>query len=110
MATRDRGRPKNKKTSTSPDDDEVAHDLQINFSIIDQDGRHMYFKVHHDFELIKVFKDFCQRRNLEYEIMQFLYDGTHLKGNHTPKMLNMEDGAEIYAARHQLGGGVDMGY
>ncbi|KAG5015376.1 hypothetical protein AAZX31_08G109100 [Glycine max] len=104
MAT-SRGRPPKRK---SPDDNEATDNIQINFSIIDQDGRHMYFKVNHNLELIKVFKDFCERKNLEYETMQFLCDGIHIKGKHTPKMLNMEDDAEIFAATHQVGGGGDM--
>ncbi|KAK7346033.1 hypothetical protein VNO80_20546 [Phaseolus coccineus] len=99
MATR--GRP-GKNSAV----DETSKDIQINLLVTDQDGRHMYFKVSQELELTKVFKEFCERRNLELHTMHFSYDGTHIRGNQTPKLLNMEDGAEIFAARHQLGGGV----
>ncbi|KAL9327409.1 hypothetical protein ACSQ67_008054 [Phaseolus vulgaris] len=97
-----RGRPR----KNSAVDDETSKDVQINLLVTDQEGRHMYFKVSQELELKKVFKEFSERRNMELHTMQFLYDGTHIRGKQTPKLLNMEDGAEIFAARHQLGGGV----
>ncbi|KAK8471675.1 hypothetical protein PHAVU_003G291050 [Phaseolus vulgaris] len=66
----------------------------------------MYFKVSQELELKNVCKEFFERRNMELHTIQFLYDDTHIRGKQTPKLLNMEDGAEIFAARHQLGGGV----
>ncbi|CAJ1939140.1 unnamed protein product [Sphenostylis stenocarpa] len=98
MATK--GRPRKKSPVH-----EASEDIQINLLVTDQDGHHMYFKVTKDLELMKVFKEFCERKNLELRSMQFLHEGTHIKGNQTPNLLNMEDGAEIFAARHQLGGG-----
>lgn len=49
----------------------------------------MFFNVNQDVRLIKVFKSYCDKFNLEYETMQFLYDGVYVKGErHTPKMVS----------------------
>ncbi|TKY59987.1 Small ubiquitin-related modifier 2 [Spatholobus suberectus] len=91
------------KRKSPPDvpNDIIFMDLSIRF----QDGRRLFFKVNQDLELSRVFRDFCDRKKLEYETLQFIYEGSHINGRQTPKMLNMENGAEIFAARHQLGGG-----
>ncbi|RDX72612.1 Small ubiquitin-related modifier 2, partial [Mucuna pruriens] len=89
---------------------EIRQILSSHFYVLcctpSKEGRQLFFKVVQDLELVKVFKDFCDRRNMEYETVRFLYDGAHINGRQTPKMLNMENGAEIFAARQQLGGGV----
>ncbi|XP_061373029.1 small ubiquitin-related modifier 2-like [Gastrolobium bilobum] len=88
--------------------DEVAADIiYVAFSIRGQDGRQLFFKVNQDSKLIRVFRDYCHRLNLEFETMNFLYEGSYVNGKrHTPKKLNMKNGDEILAARHQTGGGV----
>ncbi|KAK7359273.1 hypothetical protein VNO77_01226 [Canavalia gladiata] len=87
--------------------DEVVNDItHISLSIKSMDGRQLYFRVNQDTQLLKVFKEYCERKELEFDTMQFLYEGSHVRGRDTPKTLNMENGAEIYAARHQIGGGV----
>ncbi|XP_020208707.1 small ubiquitin-related modifier 1 [Cajanus cajan] len=78
--------------------------IYVNLSIVFQDGHRLYFKVHQDLQLSRVFREFCQRQKLDYDGLKFIYDGAQVKGTQTPKMVNMEDGAEIFAARHQLGG------
>ncbi|XP_020215496.1 small ubiquitin-related modifier 1-like [Cajanus cajan] len=89
------------KRKSPPDDSDIIH---VNLSISFQDGHRLFFKVNQDLQLIKVFREFCDRRNLDYDTLKFIYEGTQVRGNQTPKTLNMEDGAEIFAARHQFGG------
>ncbi|CAJ1939144.1 unnamed protein product [Sphenostylis stenocarpa] len=87
----------------SPSDDACTDvDLSISF----QDGNKLFFKVKQDLEFVKVFRDFCDRKKLEYDTLKFIHDGTRIKGRQTPKMLNLENGAEIFAMRDQVGGGV----
>ncbi|XP_004504348.1 small ubiquitin-related modifier 1-like [Cicer arietinum] len=89
--------------------DEVANDdgiVYVTFTIKGQDGRKVFFKVNQDKFLIKAFRKYCQQLNLEYETMHFMLEDYTIKGNRqTPKMLNMENGDEIFAARQQSGGG-----
>ncbi|KAL2343352.1 hypothetical protein Fmac_004637 [Flemingia macrophylla] len=88
----------------SPADNSNNDIIHVNLSISFQDGHRLFFKVGEDLQFAKVFRDFCERKKLDYDTLKFIYDGTHVRGNQTPKMLNMEDGAEIFAARHQFGG------
>ncbi|XP_057420481.1 small ubiquitin-related modifier 1-like [Lotus japonicus] len=79
----------------------------VHFSIKGQDGRQLFFKVNKEAKLFNAFSSYCERVNLEYETMQFLHDGQYVKGKRqTPKMLNLKNGDEIVAVRHQSGGGV----
>ncbi|KAG4999886.1 hypothetical protein AAZX31_08G109200 [Glycine max] len=87
------------KRKSPPDDDSVNLKIKL------QDGRNLFFKVNRDLKLINVFKEFCDRQNLDYETLKFIYDGFNIKGKHTARMLNMEDDAEIVAIRSQIGGG-----
>ncbi|KAJ1426075.1 Ubiquitin-like domain superfamily [Sesbania bispinosa] len=83
--------------------------LRVNISIRGQDGRQLFFMVNQDLPLRNVFRSYCEKMNMEYETLHFLYDGKYVNGKlETPKMLNMQNGAEILAARHQTGGGVDF--
>ncbi|XP_027921839.1 small ubiquitin-related modifier 1-like [Vigna unguiculata] len=90
------------KRKSPPDD--VCTDVELSISF--QDGNKLFFKVKQDLEFVKVFRDFCNRKKLEYETLKFIHEGTEVKGRQTPKMLNLENGAEIFAVRNQIGGGV----
>ncbi|BAT74415.1 small ubiquitin-related modifier 1-like isoform X1 [Vigna umbellata] len=90
------------KRKSPPDDVCTDVDLSISF----QDGNKLFFKVKQNLEFFKVFRDFCNRKKLEYETLKFIHEGTEVKGRQTPKMLNLENGAEIFAVRSQVGGGV----
>ncbi|ESW28491.1 hypothetical protein PHAVU_003G291000 [Phaseolus vulgaris] len=90
------------KRKSPPDD--VCSDVDLSISF--QDGNKLFFKVNQNLEFAKVFRDFCDRKKLEYETLKFIHEGTQVKGRQTPKMLNLENGAEIFAVRNQVGGGV----
>ncbi|XP_014492378.1 small ubiquitin-related modifier 1 [Vigna radiata var. radiata] len=90
------------KRKSPPDD--VCTDVELSISF--QDGNKLFFKVKHDLEFFDVFRDFCNRKKLEFETLKFIHEGTEVKGRQTPKMLNLENGAEIFAVRSQVGGGV----
>ncbi|WJX47180.1 hypothetical protein P8452_33901 [Trifolium repens] len=90
-------------------DDEVTEDdgtVFVNFSIRGQDGNELFFKLNQDRYFKSAFQTYCQRLNLEYGTINFMFDGKPIRGDRTtPRMLKMIDGEQIDAAKHQTGGG-----
>ncbi|KAK7318948.1 hypothetical protein RJT34_03657 [Clitoria ternatea] len=87
-------------------DNAATEITSVNFAIRDQEGRRLFFRVKENIQFRKVFKDFCDKRNFDYEVMRFIYDGHYVNGKQTPKTLNIENGEEILATIQQTGGGV----
>ncbi|KAL2320693.1 hypothetical protein Fmac_029662 [Flemingia macrophylla] len=58
----------------------------LKLSISSQDGNKVYFKVKPYSPLRKVFRDFCTRKNFDYDSTKFIYDGVQLRETQTPKM------------------------
>ncbi|CAL5190009.1 unnamed protein product [Lathyrus oleraceus] len=86
------------------EDDGIVY---VKFSIKGLDGRELFFKVNQDKFLVRAFRKYCEEMELEYHTMHFMLDdGQRIRGERqTPKMLNIENGAEIVAAKLQTGGG-----
>ncbi|XVE94338.1 hypothetical protein REPUB_Repub02eG0000700 [Reevesia pubescens] len=47
---------------------------------------------------------YCDRQSVGFNLIAFLFDGHHLRGEQTPNELEMEDGEEINAsfAKYEL--------
>ncbi|XP_028759589.1 small ubiquitin-related modifier 1-like [Neltuma alba] len=72
--------------------------------IATQDGQTLAFKMKRDNKLIKLLHAFCERKQVSYRFMRFLYHGKRIKGKQTPHLLNMKDGDQIDAMTDQDGG------
>ncbi|KAJ7980535.1 Small ubiquitin-related modifier [Quillaja saponaria] len=70
-----------------------------------QDGNEVFFRVKRNTQLFKLMTAYCEKKQLVYKTMQFLYDGDRITGKQTPDRLSMEDGDEITAVMHVNGGG-----
>ncbi|CAL5416383.1 unnamed protein product [Camellia sinensis] len=69
------------------------------------DGVEVFFRIQTNTMLLKVLRAYCQKRNLAYNTMEFLYEGDRFLVKRTPRDLNMRDGDQIDAMMHQDGGG-----
>ncbi|KAK9288124.1 hypothetical protein L1049_016572 [Liquidambar formosana] len=77
----------------------------VNLKVKGQDGRELFFRIKRNTQLSKLLTAYCDRLQLEYKAMQFFYNGNRFSAKKTPDQLHMEDGDEIDATMHQLGGG-----
>ncbi|KAK3414724.1 hypothetical protein EUGRSUZ_H00049 [Eucalyptus grandis] len=78
---------------------------RIDVRVRGQDDRILYFKINRTARLSRLFNIYCERRQLDVQTVQFLYEGNRITGNQTPQALGLEDGAELCAFVHQTGGG-----
>ncbi|RVW12584.1 Small ubiquitin-related modifier 2 [Vitis vinifera] len=96
---------------------------ELNWTL-DTDGRQLYFRINRSTPLQRLLVAYCQRINIDYKTMQFVYNGNRVTAKQTPEQvvdvlginvdiirpfhhghLGMEDGDEIDALTHQMGGG-----
>ena len=45
----------------------------------------------------KIFKAYAKKKGIQEKALRFLFDGNRIANDHTPKMLEMEDGDEVNA-------------
>ncbi|XP_058744817.1 small ubiquitin-related modifier 1-like [Vicia villosa] len=104
MASNDDTLASKGNTSVKAEDDGIVY---VKISIRGLDGRELFFKVNQDTFLERAFRKYCEVMELEYDTMHFMLDdGERIRGERqTPKMLNIENGTEIVAAKPQTGGG-----
>ncbi|KAF7837878.1 small ubiquitin-related modifier 2 [Senna tora] len=91
-------------SNVEPNDQHSADD-KISISIKGQDGRELFYQVRRYTQLIKVMRSYCDRRQLQFETIRFIYRGKRLRPTQTPTSARLKDGAQIDAMRHQEGGG-----
>ena len=70
-----------------------------------QDDSEIVFKIKKSTPLKKLMSAYCQRNSLDQSQIVFLYEGQRIVAENTPDALGMEDGDEIDAMIHQIGGG-----
>ena len=63
----------------------------ITIRVKDQTGDETFFKVKKTTRMEKVFGAYAQRKGIAVGAMRFLLDGERIKGDETPKSLEMED-------------------
>jgi len=64
---------------------------------MDQAGEEMQFRVKKDTKMQKIFDSYGQRKGIPPESIRFLLDDKRIRGDSTPKMLELEDGDQIDA-------------
>ncbi|PKU71587.1 Small ubiquitin-related modifier 2 [Dendrobium catenatum] len=72
---------------------------------IKYENRHdIYYYVRPIVKFKNIMNHYCNRQSLEINNVVFLFDGRQLRDEQTPEDLGMEDGDEIDAMLHQIGG------
>ncbi|GER54911.1 small ubiquitin-like modifier 2 [Striga asiatica] len=78
--------------------------VHINLKVQRQEGTDVFFRIKRNTQLKKLMKAYCDNESLNIDLIAFLFDGRPLRGEQTPDELEMEDGDEIDAMLHQIGG------
>ncbi|XP_071698628.1 small ubiquitin-related modifier 2-like [Rutidosis leptorrhynchoides] len=76
----------------------------IQISVKDQKNKKLFFKMKRNHTVRKVLITYCEKTGVDYRTVVFLFEGTLFDQNKTPNQLKMEDGDEIEAMTHALGG------
>ncbi|KAH0469935.1 hypothetical protein IEQ34_001493 [Dendrobium chrysotoxum] len=76
----------------------------INLKVKAQDGSELLFRIKRRTQLKKLIKAYCERQSIDLNSIAFLFDGRRIGGEQTADELEMEDGDEIDAMLHQIGG------
>lgn len=67
-------------------------------------GEETFFKIKKTTKMSKVFDTYAQRKGIATASIRFLLDGETIKGDQTPKMLELEDQDQIDCMLEQTGG------
>ncbi|KAL6077597.1 Dolichyl-phosphate-mannose--protein mannosyltransferase pmt3 [Balamuthia mandrillaris] len=76
----------------------------ISLKVVSQDGNEVYFKIKRNTALKKLMDAYCSRQAMSPDSVRFLYDGSRVQPDQTPKELGMEEGDIIDAVLQQTGG------
>jgi small ubiquitin-related modifier len=76
----------------------------INLRVIAQDNSEVHFKIRKTTQMRKLKQAYCDRQGLQLSSVRFLFDGTRLEDDVTPKQLEMEDDDVIEVMQEQTGG------
>ena len=81
-----------------------ADDVAITLRVKEATGEETAFKVKKSTKMSKIFDTFASRKGLSVNMIRFMYDGKRVKGDDTPKMLELEDDDQIDVVLQQEGG------
>ncbi|GKA20351.1 putative reverse transcriptase domain-containing protein [Tanacetum coccineum] len=70
-----------------------------------KEGNEVFFRIKRRTQFKKLMNAYCDRQSVDMSSIAFLFDGRLLRADQTPDELEMEDGDEIDAMLHQVGGG-----
>jgi len=76
----------------------------INIKVVDQNSSEVYFKLKRITPLQKLMDAYCTRQGLQASQVRFLFDGARVRGEQTPKELQMETDDMIDCVIAQVGG------
>jgi hypothetical protein len=82
---------------------------QISLVVKSNDFDDVTFTIKQDTHLEKLFIRYCQRQNLKYESVAFLFRGTKIGPKDVPRSLEMINGDEVHCIINQIGGGEETG-
>jgi small ubiquitin-related modifier len=92
-----------KMADTKEDKGSASTSEHLNIKV-KQDDSEIVFKIKRSTPLKKLMNAYCQRQSLEISQIVFLYEGSRIQMEDTPEALGIEDGDEIDAMIHQIGG------
>ncbi|KAI5683245.1 hypothetical protein M9H77_04473 [Catharanthus roseus] len=90
--------------STEEDKKPSGEPTNIFLKVNGQDGNEVFFKTKRITQRHKLMNAYFDHQSVDPNSITFLFDGRPLRGEQTPKALEMEDGDEIDAMKHQTGG------
>ncbi|MCL7051198.1 hypothetical protein MKW94_007468 [Papaver nudicaule] len=76
----------------------------ISLKVKSNDGSEVFFRVKRNTKFGKLMTAYCDRKELDINTVVFFMDGTRIKAEQTPDELQLEEGDEIDAFDHQIGG------
>jgi hypothetical protein len=82
----------------------AGEDAPITLTVKEATGDETAFKVKKSTKMSKIFDTFATRKGVSSSMIRFIYEGKRIRGEDTPKMLEMEDGDQIDAVLEQQGG------
>ena len=59
----------------------------IEVKVKSQDGRQLYFRINRSTPLQRLLVAYCQRINIDYKTMQFVYNGNRVTAKQTPEQV-----------------------
>ncbi|KAJ3417101.1 Small ubiquitin- modifier 1 [Chytridiales sp. JEL 0842] len=80
---------------------EVQH---INLKVVGSDGHEIAFKIKRTTPLQRLMDAYAQKSGVAASSVRFIYDGSRIKADDTPDILDMEDGDQIQTMVMQVGG------
>lgn len=78
---------------------------QISLVVKSNEFDDVTFTIKPETHLEKLFLRYCQRQNLKYDSVAFLFRGTKIGPKDTPKSLDMISQDEVHCIINQVGGG-----
>ncbi|KAF8356402.1 hypothetical protein PRIPAC_98025 [Pristionchus pacificus] len=79
-------------------------DEYIKLKVVGQDSNEVHFRVKYGTSMAKLKKSYADKTGVDVKALRFLFDGTRIGDNDTPKTLEMEDDDTIEVYQEQLGG------
>mmetsp|Transcript_1216 Transcript_1216/g.1771 ORF Transcript_1216/g.1771 Transcript_1216/m.1771 type:complete len:96 (+) Transcript_1216:109-396(+) len=76
----------------------------ITIRVRDQTGEETYFRIKKTTKMAKVFETYAEKKGIQANSLRFLLDGERIKGDQTPKQLELEDQDQIDCMLEQMGG------
>lgn len=86
-----------------PENTQIDND-RISLRVVDQYGGEVFFKIKKTMPLGKLISAYCERKSVQANTVRFLFDGTRINDDMTPKSLNMEEDDVIDVMLQQTGG------
>ncbi|KAJ0333899.1 hypothetical protein COL922a_010271 [Colletotrichum nupharicola] len=83
---------------------ETPNNAAINVKIVDTTGHTIVFKIKRDTRMQKVMAAFCERQGKDPKSVRFIFDGTRLVEDDTPRILDLEEDDVIEAQQEQIEG------
>lgn len=82
----------------------VPDENKLSIRVVDQNGGEVFFKIRDTLPLSRLMKAYAERKGLGLTSIRFLFDGTRVNDDATPKSLGMENDDVIDVVLQQTGG------
>ncbi len=94
--------------SSKPTNDESSSEEKganhISLRVVSSNGEEVFFKIRQTTPMSKLMAVYCQRKQMSPSSIKFLFDGSRISDDATPKSLGMEENDVIDAMLQQTGG------
>lgn len=92
------------KEGDQPASNNADSEQVLTLKVREQTGEEMVFKVKKHTSMKKIMAAFADKKGVSLNHLTFMFDGTRITEEDTPKMLEMEDGDLLEVVLHQTGG------